>query len=280
VREIIRLSLTLAVVGIVSAAILTGVYIWTAPIIEQRQQDEYLAAVREYFPSVSDTKTEELDGDYFDLVYDSGNTLLGIMATIQTQGYDGLITYNLAVDGAGTVIGMRIISHSDTPGIGDYIENPDFQKQFIGKGPEDPIQPGVDVDTKTGATVSTSAMVSSIRRIVGAIAMAFLDYEEEIFEIALVPDGTYQGTGRGLMGDIRVEVEVEGGRIISIKVLDQSETPTYFVLSHPLIIERIIEEQQLEVDTATGATASAEGIISAVLNALTAALEQGGGEEE
>jgi Na+-translocating ferredoxin:NAD+ oxidoreductase subunit G len=280
VRELIRLSLTLAVVGILSAAILTGVHTWTAPIIEQRQQEEYLEAVREYFPAVSSTKTEELEGDYFDLVYDAGNTLLGIMATIRTQGYDGLITYNLAVDPTGKVVGLRIITHSDTPGIGDYIENPEFQKQFIGKGPEDPIQAGVDVDTKTGATVSTSAMVNSIRRMVETIAVAFLDFEEEVFEITLVPDGTYEGTGQGLMGEIRVEVVVEGGQIISIELLANSETPTYFVLSHPLIIERIIEEQRLEVDTVTGATASAEGIVGAVLNALTEALEQGGGEEE
>ncbi|MEW5783889.1 MAG: FMN-binding protein [Bacillota bacterium] len=279
-RNILRLSLTLAIVGIVSAALLTGVYNWTEPIIAEREAAEYLQAVQEFFPTVADTRQETIENNLFDLIYDSSNNLLGVMAVIQQQGYDGIITYNLAMDSSGKIIGLRIISHSDTPGIGDVITTPGFQSQFIGKTYEDPIEKGVDVDSVSGATVSTSAMINSVRQMAGVIAFTFLSFEEEIFDITAVPDGTYEGIGRGLMDEIAVAVTVEGGQITAIKVLRQNETPNYYVESYPLIPERIIAEQSLEIDIKTGATGSAEGIVNAVRDALQKAIEGGGEESE
>ena len=68
---------------------------------------------------------------------------------------------------------------------------------------------------------------------------------------------------------------MEGG-IIPDQGRAQSETPTYFAESYPLIPERIMAEQSLDIDTKTGATMSAEGIVAAVRDALQKALEGGG----
>lgn len=279
-REILRLALTLAVVGIVSAVLLTGVNNWTAPIIAERREAEYFQAVKEYFPNVEDFETILFEGDAYDLIYDGSGELLGVVATIGQDGYDGTITYNLVVNRAGEIIGIRIINHTETPGIGDIIEKPGFQKQFIGKTFEDPLTAGVDVDTVSGATVSTSAMIGSIRRVAAVVAFNFLNIEEDIFDITAVPDGIYTGTGSGLMGDIEVQVTVEGGKITAIEVLQHSETPTYLVDAYPEIPNRIIKEQRLEVDTRTGATASGDGIVGAVRDALEKALAGGGEEDE
>ncbi len=271
-RKILLLALTLAVVGIVSAALLTGVNNWTAPVIADRQHAEYFQAVKEYFPTVDSSETVEFEGDSYDLIYDGSGALLGVVGTIGQDGYEGTITYNLVVNRAGEITGLRIVSHTETPGIGCVIEEPGFQGQFIGKTFEDPIQAGADVDIVSGATISTAAIIGSIRRSIADVAVNFLGIEADILDITAVPDGTYQGTGNGFLGDIVVEVTVKDGRIIAIEVLEQEETPTYFVDAYPLIPERIIEEQSLAVDTQTGATASAEGIMEAVRNALEKAL--------
>ena len=92
-----------------------------------------------------------------------------------------------------------------------------------------------------------------------SIAKAFLDYEEGI-DITLVPDGTYRGEGLGLK-PMAVEVTVEGSRIVSIEVVGRMK-PHYFVLSYPLIADRIIETQSLDMDD-TG-TPSAPAVLSAV----------------
>ena len=280
-REVIRLSLTLAVVGIISASMLTSIHGVTAPIIAERQEAEYRQALELYFSDFDRFETEQLDDDYFDLLYNSSGKLIGIMSTIQQQGYDGYITYNLAVDSEGTILGLLIVSHTETPGLGDVITTAVYQEQFVGKSFKDPITAGEDVDIVSGATVSTSAMINSIRRVIGFIAVNYLGQESETIDITQVPNGTYQGSASGLCGPITVQVKVTDGMIISIEVLEHSETPTYFIESYPLIPDQIIAEQHLDIDTKTGATMSAEGIIAAVRAALSEKMEdQSGGEED
>ena len=280
-REVIRLSLTLAVVGIISASMLTSIHGVTAPIIAERQEAEYRQALDLYFPDFDRFETEQLDDDYFDLIYDSSGKLIGIMSTIQQQGYDGYITYNLAVDSEGTILGLLIVSHTETPGLGDVITTAVYQEQFVGKSFKDPITAGEDVDTVSGASVSTSAMINSIRRVIGVIAENYLGQKSETIDITQVPNGTYQGSAPGWGGPLTVQVKVADGLIISIEILEHSETPTYFIESYPLIPDQIIAEQRLDVDTKTGATMSAEGIIDAVHAALSGKMEdQSGGEED
>jgi len=275
VRNILRLTLTLAAVSIFSAVILAVVNSWTEPIIAERQLQDYLESVRLYFPDVADFEEKELEGNLFDLVYDDSGNLIGVIGkNLEYSGYGGPVVYTLAVDQSAAIVGYNIVSHSETPGLGDIITKPEFHDRFVGKTLEE-----LDtVDTVSGATVSTSAIIGAIRGMTEAIAKAFLDYEEEVIDITQVPDGTYRGEGTGLK-PMAVEVTVEAGRIVKIEVVEQDETPTYFVLSYPLIADRIIETQSLDVDTATGATFSATGIVNCVKDALTKALEQGGGEE-
>ncbi|MGM0688997.1 MAG: FMN-binding protein [Bacillota bacterium] len=279
-RDLVRLSLTLAVVAIVSAALLTGVHGITEPIIIERQEAEYRMALEVFFPGFETFESEDLDEGQFDLIFDAEGEIMGVMATTVAVGYDGDIVYNLAVDSEGEIIGMRIVSHSETPGIGDVITTEPFQEQFVGKSFEDPIAAGDDVEIVTGATISTSAMVNSIRQTVGFVAGQFLGQEIIEIDITEVPDGTYQGSAPGLNGPILVEVEVAGGEIIRIEVLEHEETPTYFIESYPVIPDRIIEEQHLEVDTKTGATVSANAIVDAVRNALLDALGYDNGIDE
>ncbi len=271
-RNILRLSLTLGFVGVISAALLTGVNNVTAPIIAERQEAEYMQALDLFFPGVASFESEDIDGNNYDVIFDEGGNMMGVMATVQQQGYDGTITYNLALDENGAIVGFIVVSHSETPGIGDVITTDGFQDQFIGKSFEDPITAGEDVDIIGGATISTAAMINSIRSISSVVAENFLGFEAAVIDITEVPDGKYQGSAPGLNGPIVVEVEVSGGAITAIEVLEQTETPTYYVESYPLIPDQIIAEQSFDIDTKTGATISAEGIINAVKNALLEAL--------
>ncbi len=282
-RDIIRLSITLAIVGILSASLLTAVYNVTEPIIVQRQEEEYRQALEEYFPGFDHFETENIEDDYFDLVYDQSGDLMGIMSIIIQPGYEGNIVYNLAVDSDGEILGLIVVSHSETPGIGDVITTDSFKGQFIGKSVEDPLAAGEDVDIVSGATISTVAMINSVRRVIDVIAENYLGYERATDEPAIseVPDGVYEGSAPGIGGLITVAVEVKGGKIVAIDILDHSETPTYFIESYPLIPEQIIETQGFDIDTQTGATISAEGIIGAVREALQGALEdEDGGDND
>ena len=88
-------------------------------------------------------------------------------------------------------------------------------------------------------------------------------------------DGTYEGSGTGFGGTIRVRVTVSGGRITAIDILDASgETPSYFAAAQG-VISKMIEGNTPNVDAVSGATYSSNGIIQAVQNALSQAAADG-----
>ena len=86
---------------------------------------------------------------------------------------------------------------------------------------------------------------------------------------------SFTGTGRGLMGDIKVEV---GFSIDSIKIIQEKETVGIGDLALRSIPDRIIEANSLDVDAITSATITTDGIKNAVKDALYQAVEEITGE--
>ena len=84
-------------------------------------------------------------------------------------------------------------------------------------------------------------------------------------------DGTYEGSGIGFGGGIRVEVLIEDGTINEINILQADDEDDAYLNTAEVILEDIINAQSAEIDTVSGATFSTLGIRDAV----TDALEQG-----
>ena len=81
-------------------------------------------------------------------------------------------------------------------------------------------------------------------------------------------DGIYEGSAYGFGDVIRVSVTIQNGKMTDIAVLDASgEDKPYYKQALPLLDE-MLAVQSAEVDTVSGATLTAEGLIGAVENAL------------
>ena len=81
-------------------------------------------------------------------------------------------------------------------------------------------------------------------------------------------DGTYEGSAFGFGDVIRVSVTIQNGKMTDIAVLDASgEDKPYYKQALPLLDE-MLAVQSVEVDTVSGATLTAEGLIGAVEDAL------------
>ena len=80
-------------------------------------------------------------------------------------------------------------------------------------------------------------------------------------------DGTYEGEGEG-MDTIKVEVEVTDGKIASVEVIEENETPGYCEPALEQVPAAIVEKNSTDVDSVSGATKTSEGIKEAVNNAL------------
>ena len=86
---------------------------------------------------------------------------------------------------------------------------------------------------------------------------------------ATLTDGTYTGAANGMGGAVNVTVTVEGGKITSVEVGDNQETPG---ISDPAIEQipaAIVEAQSTYVDGVAGATVTSDAIKAAVDAALS-----------
>ena len=85
-------------------------------------------------------------------------------------------------------------------------------------------------------------------------------------------DGTYEGTGKGMGGDVPVTVTVEGGVITAVEVGDNSETQGIGSKAVEQLPAEIVAANGTEgVDGVSGASVTSKAIFTAVEEALEAA---------
>ena len=89
-----------------------------------------------------------------------------------------------------------------------------------------------------------------------------------------VADGTYTASAEGKDGPVVVETTFEGGKIASVVVTEQNETPEIAGLPLEQIPPAIVEANAYNVDSITGATVTSDAIKAAVADAIV----QAGGE--
>lgn len=124
-------------------------------------------------------------------------------------------------------------------------------------------------DDETGKdATSDDAKVSNLEDAVDANAdAAKKDAAEEEGSETDYKDGKYRGSAKGRNGQVTVEVTVEGGKIVSIEVIEQSETKRFWSKAIA-VIDSIINNQSTDVDGVSGATLSSNAIKEATKNAL------------
>ncbi len=81
--------------------------------------------------------------------------------------------------------------------------------------------------------------------------------------------GTFEGSGAGRNGDIKVSVTVDGdGAITAVEVLASEETEGIGDTAMEQLIKEIVDNQSIAVDSVSGATITSEGFLAAVEAAL------------
>ncbi len=113
----------------------------------------------------------------------NGRPVAAIMTAHAPDGYNGTIKLLVAVDLAGQIGGVRVLSHKETPGLGDdiEIERSPWIEQFYGYSLNAPDTQGWKVkkdggiiDQFTGATITPRAVVKAVHR---ALIFYFLNRE-------------------------------------------------------------------------------------------------------
>ncbi len=174
-------ALLLALLSALCASLLHGTSVATTPLIAAAERHDRLAAISVVMPA------DRYDSDPLASCLPASGPLAveicpltlkgqaaGHIATLtSTSGYGGPIRILLGVDGNGAITGVRVLSHSETPGLGDLIEagKSRWIDSFKGHSLSNTSQQqwavrkdGGDFDQFTGATITPRAVVGGVHQ--------------------------------------------------------------------------------------------------------------------
>ncbi len=182
-------ALTLVAFIVFFTALLAWAFLFTKPTIEQSARAEKMVVLNQILPArlynndpLADTLTLPAEPALGTLaastVYRarlSGKASALVLDVVAPDGYSGNIKMLAAFNASGQVIGVRVIEHKETPGLGDYIDpRKDMNKDHpwihqFNQVPEDLSaqqwhvrKDGGDFDAYAGATVTPRAVVKAI----------------------------------------------------------------------------------------------------------------------
>lgn len=89
--------------------------------------------------------------------------------------------------------------------------------------------------------------------------------------LAAMTAGTYEGAAPGFHGDIKLAVTVDAEKITAIEVVSHSETAGIGEAALPMLVEAVLANQTIAVDSIAGATITSDAFKAAMNTALTAA---------
>ena len=182
-------SLTLVAFIVFFTALLAWAFLFTKPTIEQSARAEKMAVLNQILPArlynndpLADTlilpPEPELGTTAPATVYRarlSGKPSALVIDVVAPDGYSGNIKMLAAFNASGQVIGVRVIEHKETPGLGDYIDpRKDKNKDHLWINQFNQVPEGLsaqqwhvrkdggDFDAYAGATVTPRAVVKAI----------------------------------------------------------------------------------------------------------------------
>ena len=173
VMYVLRLALTLLAITAVVAAALAGVNSITAPAIAELNAQKTQEAIELVLPGGGEEVADFPAVDLVSTVY-AGDA--GYAVEVTPGGFDNTITMMVGVDTEGKVLGISIISHTETAGLGAVAAagtpaGESFRGQFVGaSGSVSVTKDGGTMDAITGATITSRAVTAGVNAALACVA--------------------------------------------------------------------------------------------------------------
>lgn len=165
-----------------ATALLVAGNIATKDVIEERHKEDLLDSLAQVVPA--ERYNNDLLAHPLEIADASGKPLTIYRGTLGSQvnalayeiagqGYAGEIRLIMGLDAAGRILGVRVLSHAETPGLGDKIEVAkndwilDFNNLSLGDPPESEWsvkKDGGRFDQISGATITPRGVVKAVKQ--------------------------------------------------------------------------------------------------------------------
>lgn len=190
--QMVQTALKLSLFVFIAVSLLTAVWLLTDEPIKQAEQRALIQTLQQVMPAshydndlLADTRTivapEALGTNEPVTVYRArkDNQPVGLVIQAKTQqGYSPNMQILVGVNVQGKVLGVRVLEHAETPGLGDKVEpgKSDWIHSFRNKSLQSPpperwtVQKyGGAFDQFTGATITPKAVVEKVRDVLQLI---------------------------------------------------------------------------------------------------------------
>ncbi|MCJ1885374.1 electron transport complex subunit RsxG [Pseudomonas sp. LA21] len=186
-RSMLKNALVLGLFAVVTVGVVALVHQFTAQRIDNAQREARGRALLELLPAGSydnhplDSQVEAFDPKLLGrnepapafVARRQGQATAVILQATAPDGYSGSIQLLVGVTAEGRLLGVRVVAHKETPGLGDKIElgKSDWLHGFDGHSLTDPAEAGWKVkkdggqfDQFAGATVTPRAVVKATHK--------------------------------------------------------------------------------------------------------------------
>ncbi len=177
-NEFFKLSVTLLLIAGIMAFFVALVNNITAPIILESNEQKTSQALLEVLPEANSFITVDYPSTSIDDVailgvWRAANNV-GYCVKVAPNGYGGAIETIVGFDSNGALTDTKIVSMSETTGIGTKISNDEFLQNFVGKSTTvKGDKRATDKDTVlyiSGATKSSKAFIKGINAAITVVS--------------------------------------------------------------------------------------------------------------
>ena len=173
---VMKIAIRLIIITAVAGLLLGLTYSITKDPIAEQEEKNKTEARQTVMPEADDFEPIDLAslklGDEYSSVQeayyavDSGEKI-GATVTVVTKGYSSGLQVTVGISSDGTVSGVNIDAHDETPGLGAKADNPDYLAQYIGKTAElkvVKVSGGGDdeIQALTGATLTSKGVCRAV----------------------------------------------------------------------------------------------------------------------
>ncbi len=171
--------------GVVFACLLAATQTSLRPIIDANKVKALNAAIAEVVPDVEHSEALEIDDNAVFKCTDADGTLVGWAIQASGGGFIDKITLVVGLNAAAdTIVGIKVIEHLETPGLGNKIEaGHPFPAQFAGKSAtaelrveKRPPQAPTEIQAITGATWSSRYTTDIVNTVITRIRPKLDEY--------------------------------------------------------------------------------------------------------